>query len=170
MIIIRPNRSLRLRLVTLTIPVLLMFLSIELLGQEPPPRPIKVTVVSNLGFGTFYQGATGGTVTVNTTPARVSTGDVVLLGIGTPFSAAVYRITGNPGRIVSILNPLDILLPGSNGGSMNLHIGASNPPSPFVTTAGQLLITIGGTLTVGAPASNPPGTFSGSFNITFIQE
>jgi hypothetical protein len=31
-------------------------------------------------------------------------------------------------------------------------------------------MNIGGTLTVGNSASNPPGSYSGTFDITFIQE
>lgn len=139
-------------------------------AQEPPPRPLRITVDQNLGFGAFYHGAGGGTVTVNTDLSRVATGDVVLLTMGYSYSPAIYRIIGTPGRIISLLNPGNIILPGSNGGTLRLNLNNSNPPSPFVTIPGPLLLYIGGTLTVGSPASNPPGSYSGTFNITFIQE
>ena len=124
----------------------------------------------NLSFGAFYQGAGGGTVTVNTDLSRVATGQVILLNMGYTFSPAIYRIVGTPGRIISLLNPGNIFLPGSNGGTLRLNLGNSNPASPFVLSSATLLLNIGGTLTVGSPASNPPGNYSGSFNITFIQE
>jgi len=71
------------------------------------------------------------------------------------------------------VNGPDVTLTGSGGGSMMLHIGASNPASPFVITTGppaSTLMNVGGTLTVGSPASNPPGSYSGNFDVTFMQE
>ncbi len=56
---------------------------------------------------------------------------------------------------------------------MNLHIGTSQPPSPFVNTNPYSVpteLTVGATLTVGNSASNPPGTYTGSFNITLVVE
>jgi hypothetical protein len=151
--------------------IILLFLIFQAaMGQEPPPRPLRITVNQNLGFGAFYQGAAGGTVTVRTDLSRIATGDVILLTMGYSFSPAIYTLTGTPGRIVSFLNPGDITLPGSNGGSLKLNLGSSNPASPFVLTSTPLSLYIEGILTVGPPASNPPGNFSGSFNITFMQE
>jgi len=143
-------------------------------GQEPPPRPISVTVTSQgLCFGTFTQGAAGGTVTVTAAGSRSSTGDVILLNLTPVHTAAMYEIVGNPGTLISLLNGPDVFLPGSNGGSLQLTIGGSEPVSPFVITTVPPVATImyvGGTLTVGNPGLNPPGSFSGTFNITFIQE
>ena len=156
------------------IPVIFMLsLSQEANGQEPPPRPVAVTVTQELGFGAFYHGAVGGTVTINSDASRSSTGDVVLLGLGYPFSTAIYELVANPGTVISLLNGPDVLLPGSGGGSLSLHIGASNPASPFVTTAPYpvpTILNVGGTLTVGNSIANPPGSYSGTFDITFIQE
>jgi len=153
--------------------VFLLTIWLEGFAQEPPPRPVVVTVTQNLGFGAFTQGAAGGSVTVSSGSLRSSTGDVILLGLGFPFSAAVYQLVANQGTVISLLNGPDVLLPGSGGGSMTLHIGSSNPLSPFVMTTippAFTLLSIGGTLTVSNPASNPPGNYSGTFNITFIQE
>ncbi len=143
-------------------------------GQEPPPRPITVTVTAQgLSFGTFTQGAAGGTVTVTATGTRTATGDVVLLSLTPLHSSAMYEVVGNPGTLVSLLNGADVFLPGSNGGSIQLTIGASEPVSPFVITTLPPIATllyVGGTLTIGSPALNPPGSYSGTFDITFIQE
>jgi hypothetical protein len=142
-------------------------------AQEPPPRPVEVTVSQNLGFGAFAHGLSGGTVIINPAGSRSSTGDIILLNLGYTFSAALYRLVANPGTVISILNGSDITLTGSNGGSMVLHIGASDPVSPFVITTSPPLYTemkVGGTLTVGNSASNPPGAYNGLFYITFIQE
>ena len=58
----------------------------------------------------------------------------------------------NPGTVISILNGPNVILPGSNGGSITLSIGTSDPVSPFVTTAIPPLPTylnVGGTITIG---------------------
>jgi hypothetical protein len=153
--------------------IILLVVSQVLIAQEPPPRPITVSVMQSLTFGAFTQGAAGGTVSVSSVGVRSSSGDVVLLNLGYSFSAARYDVLANPGTVISLLNGPDAILPGSNGGSLTLHIGSSNPIWPFVTTAippAVSTFTVGGTLTVGAPGSNPAGNYSGSFNITFIQE
>ena len=153
--------------------ILFFTLSAELSAQEPPPRPLEVTVNQNLGFGAFTQGAVGGTITINASSVRSSSGDVILLNLGYSFSAATYKLIANAGTVISILNGPDVSLPGSNGGSMTLHLGASDPVSPFVLTTvppAFTLMNVGGTLTVSNPGANPPGNYSGSFDITFIQE
>lgn len=153
--------------------VLLFSLSEKGIAQEPPPRPVEVTVVNNLGFGAFTHGAAGGTITVTATGSRSATGTVIPLNLGFSFSAAVFRLVANPGTLITILNGPPVSLPGSNGGSMTLTTGATDPASPFViatTPPAYTTMTIGGTLTVGNSGSNPPGSYSGTFDITFIQE
>ena len=169
------NKSCRITPGRFLIIILLLVLPLfNIAGQEPPPRPVTVTVTAqNLSFGAFSQGPAGGSVTINEAGARSSTGDVILLGLGYVFSTALYEVVGNPGTVVSLLNGPDVLIPGSGGGSMLLHIGASSPASPFViatTPPVPTLLNVGGTLTVGAPGANPPGSYTGTFNITFIQE
>lgn len=144
-------------------------------GQEPPPRPMTVTVnlSQNLSFGAFYQGGVGGSVIIFSNGSRSSTGDVVLLNLGYSFSTGLYDVVANPGTLVSILNGADAILTGSNGGSLTLKIGSSFPASPFIITTmppASTQLRIGGTLIVGNPLANPPGNFSGTFNVTFVQE
>lgn len=164
------NRSTRL------IIIMLIILSVipALQAQEPPPRPVQITVTAQtLSFGAFYHGAAGGTVTISSTGVRSATGDVVLLGLGYPFSTTLYEIVGNPGTLVSLLNGPDATLAGSNGGSITLSIGASDPVSPFVLSAAYPTpnyMNVGGTITISNSAANPPGAYSGTYDITFIQE
>jgi hypothetical protein len=154
--------------------IFLLLFSQVVMAQEPPPRPITVNVTAqNLSFGAFTHGMSGGTVTISSGGLRSATGDVVLLNLGFSFSTALYEVVANPGTIVSLLNGPDATITGSNGGSMILHIGNSNPVSPFVTNAippMSTLLNVGGSLTVNNPAANPPGNYSGTFNITFVQE
>jgi hypothetical protein len=153
--------------------IVLILLTQEAAAQEPPPRPVEVTSIRDLGFGAFAIGAAGGTISINTAGARSYTGDIVLLNLVYTFSSATYRFTGNRGTVISILNGPDITLTGSNGGTMTLHLGISDPPSPFeitTTPPASTLMNIGGTLTVGSSATCPPGNYAGTFYITFIQE
>jgi len=149
--------------------------SLRVNGQEMPPRPISVTVnlSQNLSFGAFYHYNTGGTVIIYPDGSRSSTGDIVLLNLGYSFSTGLYDVVANSGTLVSILNGPDVLLTGSNGGSLTLHIGASDPINPFIVTStppSATQVRIGGTLIVGNPLANPPGNYSGTFSVTFVQE
>jgi hypothetical protein len=157
---------------TFQIALLFSFLSTaQVFGQEPPPRPATVTATAQgLSFGSFSQGATGGTVTVPASGGRTATGDVILLSLNPASSPAVFDVVGNPGTMLSILVwPASVL---TGPGSMTLQIN-SIYPTPFIintTPPISTLMYIGGVLTVLSPGSNPPGTYSGTFNITFIQE
>ena len=163
------------RLIQLThgsIFLLLMYVSVS--AQEMPPRPITVTVITsqNLSFGSFAQGALGGSVSVSSSGMRSWTGNIVLL-IGGSVSPALFDVVANPGTLITIVNGSDVSLNGSNGGTLMLHIGASSTGSPFITTAARPSPThvyIGGTLTVGNPGANPPGDYSGIFQVTFVQQ
>jgi hypothetical protein len=155
--------------------LLISFLStIEIFGQEPPPRPITITVSpQGLSFGAFTHGALGGSVIIDPDGTRTSTGDVVLLNLGFTYTSALYEIDANPGTVISVLYGPGTTLAGSGGGTMVLTIGSSLPASPFVTTAvppAKTSFYLGGTLSVGNPASNPPGNYTGTFLITFNQE
>jgi hypothetical protein len=146
-----------------------------LYGQEPPPRPILVSAntAQFLNFGAFYQGTSGGSVIVYSDGTRSKTGDIVLLGMGYNFSPGLYDLVGNPGTVVSILDSTAGLT-GDNGGTLTLQISSvTNPPYTIIITASPpsaTQVSIGATLIVGTPLNNPPGNYSGSFDITFIQE
>lgn len=155
--------------------IILLFIAFQTtIAQEPPPRPIEITVTQNIGFGAFTYGIAGGTVTVNSGGLRSSTGDIILLNLAIPFNPASYNMVANSGTLISILSdPSGYTLNGSSGGTMTLHITDSNPASPFVITTdppASTSLNVGGTLTVGNSAANPAGSYSGTFDITFIQE
>ena len=140
-------------------------------AQEQPPKPIKVTVstLQNLNFGTFcYGDGSGTTVIIDRFGARSKTGNIIL--ISSVFSPALYYVEAIPGTLITITNGSDATLTGSNGGTLLLKIGDSNPQSPFIAAGANTPVTIGGTLTVGTSAANPPGIYGGSFSVTFIQE
>jgi len=170
----RPNKVWIQERILLTGIVIIYFFagSSELKAQEDPPRPPSISVTSDLSFGAFYHGAAGGTVTITPAGSRTSTGDVVLLGMGYLFTPSRYNVYSNAGTVISILNGPDVQLTWS-GYSMNLHIGISNPASPFVNSNPYSVpteLTVGATLSVGNSMANPPGTYNGTFNITLVIE
>jgi hypothetical protein len=156
------------------------FISISSFAQGDPtdsipgdPGGITVYTVQNMSFGAFSNGCTGGTVIISTNGTRSVTGVVVPLNLGTSYFQSIFDIDAPVGSIVSILNGADATLTGSNGGSMSMHIGNSDPANPFITIVSQptrTQVSIGGTLTVGSPVANPPGTYTGTFYITFNLE
>lgn len=143
-------------------------------AQQHPPRPVRIDVTTQtLSFGAFYTGVAGGSIIIDPSGVRTSTGGVILLNMGYSFSSALFEVHAHPGTIISILNGPDAVLTGSSGGTMTMHPGASNPVSPFVVTTNfniPVNLYIGGTLNVGPPASNPPGNYTGTFSITLVQE
>jgi hypothetical protein len=157
----------------------LIFTSIFCYAQTPTdslpgdPGGLYVYTIQNLSFGAFYHGNTGGTVMLAADGSRSATGDIVLLNLGVTYVNAIFEIEAPPGTIVSILNGPDATLTGSNGGSMSLNIGSSSPAAPFSTTLSppsRTQVNIGGTLTIGNNAATPPGSYTGTFYITFNHE
>lgn len=155
------------------------FLSSVVYAQDPTdslpgdPGAIYVYTYQNLQFGSFTQGVSGGTVVLSNSGGRSATGTVVLLNQGGSFFQAVIDVETPPGSIISITNGPDAILNGSNGGTVTLTIGDSDPASPFTTTIpppGRTAVNIGGTLAVGNSGSSPPGVYTGVFYITFNQE
>ncbi len=144
-------------------------------AQQSLPHPVKLYAISTQGlnFGAFTVGSSGGTLSMSATGTRSVTGDVVALGLGVTYTPAMFQIEADPGTVLGILNGPDVTLTGSAGGTLNLHLGTSNPALPIITTAvppALTTLTIGGTLTVGTLTSNPPGFYSGYFFITIIRE
>lgn len=141
---------------------------------ENPPRPIKVTVSvsadQQLNFGTFILTGTSGYVEVTSSGARIFSGDFYKPGsMFSTVSAALFTVDAEPGTLITIVNGLDVSLNGP-GGSLNLKIGESSTGSPFITTGTSTPVFIGGTLTVGSLTDTPEGAYTGTFEVTFIQQ
>lgn len=137
------------------------------------PARVAVYTLQNLRFGAFTQGAIGGTVVISSSGIRTVTGDVIALNMGVLYNEAIFEVEGIVGTTITINNGPNATLTGSNGGSMSMSIGSSSPASPFIISVqppGRTQISVGGTLNVGSPASNPAGTYTGTFYITFNQE
>ncbi len=141
-------------------------------AQEKPPRPISVTVstVQHLSFGPIIPIGAGGTVTVTHYGSREATGNVILPYISANISPALFFVDAEPGTLITIVNGPDIQLSGNNSGFLTLHLGEASTGTPFITTGPSTNVSIGGTLSVGSLMANPAGAYSGSFQVTFIQQ
>ena len=144
-------------------------------AQQMPPRPmnIYVSTTQGLAFGAFFQGASGGTITVHHNGSRMTSGTVVAAGLGFPYSAALFEVDAEPGTVITVVGGGTATLAGSNGGSMQLAPGTPSTGATFVATAippARNMLTVGGTLTVGNTLSSPPGAYSGSFDLIFFQQ
>lgn len=130
-----------------------------------------VNTIQNLSFGAFAQGPNGGTITISNSGLPTTSGTILLVNLGSNYlpAQAIFEIEAPTGTIISISNGPDATLKGSNGGTMSLHLGISDPVTPFSVTdpSGRTLINLGGILTVGPAGSTPPGSYSGTFYITF---
>jgi hypothetical protein len=142
---------------------------------ELPQRSLTVTATQAIHFGTIcVTGGAGGTVTVGYDGNRSSTGNIALLSSAPVSQPAIFEIKLCQGRNVIITFSASTTLTGSNGGSLTLDIGPTEEGingSSFATNDDCNFITplrVGGTLHI--PGSVIPGTYTGSFDITFNQE
>lgn len=155
-----------------------MYLFAQNSAPDLPQRTGTVMATQAMHFGdiTIISGTSGGTVTVDHNGTRTSTGNIILLNLGNSPRQAIFEYKLCPGRLVNISYPATITLTGQNSGSMLLRIGSTNigpSGSTFISNKGcddTHYIKVGGTIEVHDMSSNPGGSYSGSFNITFIQE
>jgi hypothetical protein len=155
--------------------LVIVLYSVKAYAQPQPPKPFSIYTnpAQGLFFGAFYHGLTGGSVIIYPDGSRSTTGDVVQVSMGQLFSPAIIEVEAPIGTRVAILNGPDVVLTGSNGGSMLLKLGVPNVGTSFITTVpppGRNQVRIGGTLYVGNSLANPVGAYSGIFSVTFIQE
>lgn len=133
---------------------------------------IGVQTVQNISFGTLAQRDTGGTVTIDPNGSVSTTGSVFHLG-GSQSYPALFDVEANQSTIVSYISGTETTIAGSNGGSITFRLGSSSPTSPFVVNTvppAKTRVTIGGTLVIGDQVASPPGSYSGTFLITFNNE
>ena len=162
------------RIIILVIPFL--FLIDQVYGQSPfpPPNQLNVYATQELGFGSFYVGASGGRVVVSPDGNRSTTGSVTGLALS-PGTPAIFDVRLIPGRVVHISFPSSAMLyKVESGESMTIsEFTTDKQGNYFVTASAHPFINpvkVGATLYVGSMSSNPAGDYVGSFNVVFIQE
>jgi hypothetical protein len=159
----------------LTAIVFCMCLSLSHSQPPLPQRELTVTATQAIHFGTIcVTGGSGGTVTVGYDGNRTSTGSISLLAMAPTAQPAIFEVKLCQGRNVIITFSATTILTGSNGGELTLDIGPTErgaSTASFPTNGDCNFITplrVGGTLNI--PGSAVPGTYTGSFDITFNYE
>ncbi|HHN47547.1 MAG TPA: DUF4402 domain-containing protein [Bacteroidales bacterium] len=140
----------------------------------PPPNQLQVFNQQGLGFGSFYVGASGGTVVISPGGSRSTTGTVMGLA-SDPGMPAIFNVRLIPGRLVHISFSASATLTRAGGSETMTITGftSDKPGNNFVTSGGHPFINpvqVGGTLNVGSISANPAGNYQGFFEVTFIQE
>lgn len=132
-------------------------------GASAVQAQVAVESTQPLGFGSFAAG--NGSVSISPTGVRTSTGEVVALSAH-PGQPAQFVVTGDPSMTYAITLPADGTVALSNG-TTNMPVNGfvSDPAgSGVLSGSGSQVLSVGATL--GVSAGQPPGSYSGSFNVT----
>jgi len=125
--------------------------------------PIAVSKSTDLNFGNFAAGATGGTVdlTAVASTTRSKTGSVTLASGVTPTSA-VFHVTGETGASFALtMDPLSL---SGTGDPMVVTLESSLGAGSGTLTGGAADVVVAGSLAVGA--SQASGTYTGTLSVT----
>lgn len=147
-----------LRLFTITALLLVSKISVS--------QNVTFTKTQDLNFGDFYPTGTGGSVIVNTSGVRSKVNNVVLFSSAN-VSCAIFSITGN-GKVryaTSITISNSTLYRAGGGGSMSLNTFTYSPTPNINIRNRTVTLYVGARLTVGSIIANPPGNYSGTFNV-----
>ncbi|HYC03521.1 MAG TPA: DUF4402 domain-containing protein [Azospirillaceae bacterium] len=127
--------------------------------------PINVAPVTQLSFGSLFAGASAGTVTIDASGNRNTSGGVT--AGGGSVSAASFTISGQASQAYTITLPAATNLT-SGANTMPISIAAadlSGGSTTRVTDAGgNDSFSLGGTLSVGA--NQAPGSYAATLTIT----
>ena len=131
---------------------------------------LTATENSQLNFGRFYPGVSGGEVIISPDGVKSAQGSVMLSG-GTS-SPGRFTITGAPDATFSIQLPEGPVQLVHQGSSQTLTVNqwTSDPPAGFSSgtlNEGSEIVSIGASLVVGSIENNPVGIYTGSFSLTF---
>jgi len=127
-------------------------------------KPLQLTALRNLDFGTIVMGPLTGNDTVSVTTAGRTCGTSGNLTCTGSFTTAQYRVNGTTNQQVLITSASPTyVLTGSNGGSVTLT--PSFPGTVVVDNSGNpgVLFQVGGSFLIG-PAT-PDGVYSGTIDI-----
>jgi hypothetical protein len=144
-----------------------------LVNGQNTKKDIEVRVLSDLAFGSFVTGATDGTVTVSPQGDRTVTAPVIGLALS-PVSSAEFEITtqGRPWIQFNINVPAFLYRFGGGESIEITDFKTDKLSNTFRATGGNSpdIIRVGATLNVKNSALNPPGSYAGTFTVTFIEQ
>ena len=133
---------------------------------------IDVFQESPLVFGAMILSETSGSVTLNPNGGRIANGGIILIN-ASEFHPMILSVEAMYGSTIQIQFSTEQKLFGDNGGEIGLTLNATDPASPFtslLTPPERTTIYVGGTLSLGNRSTTPPGVYTGSVTLIFIQE
>lgn len=135
---------------------------------------LRVEVVRDISFGSFYVGANGGTIAITPQGTRTTTGTIVPMASSTeaPAIFQVRSLTLFPRRVHIVFPASAYLIRSGGNEKMILNNFRSDKPSDSFPVSFFLTQTVyvGATLTVQGLSANPPGNYTGNFSVTFAYE
>jgi hypothetical protein len=128
-----------------------------------PLATVKETV--QLNTGRFSVLADGGSVTITPQGTRLAKGSVILLD--GPFSQGAFTITGSESNSLSVLLPKtpQLLFHSNSVNFITLENWTSDIPR-FIN--GYVIVNVGATLNFKSLEVNPPGVYTGKYQIIFF--
>jgi hypothetical protein len=129
---------------------------------------ISLTKTADLAFGDLTSGATAGTVRIAPGGGRTRTGGVTLLA-STTGAASFTVSTPSGSRNYSIVLPASTTLTSGGGFTMTVNTFRSNPGGSGTTSAGAHTQTLNVGATLQVSANQKPGTYTGTFTVTVVQ-
>ena len=127
-------------------------------------RPISLTEVTSMSFGTLARSTTQGSATVRVDNTISTTGGVQSLG---GESRAHWTAVGEAEATVDIILPADglVFLTRSGAPSMGVNdFDRTLSDTPAFASNGTLGFFLGATLSIGA--NQPAGTYAGTYPVT----
>ncbi|MBP9018408.1 MAG: DUF4402 domain-containing protein [Bacteroidales bacterium] len=128
-----------------------------------------VNITSNLNFGTFYPVGDGGKVIIDNSGTRQSEGNIVLMPSSSSSCSFTTRNNRNSKECnvqsATVQSSVNLIRDGGNG-SMKLELNKISPSNWIIEPKETVTVSFGGILYVGPISSNPPGIYSGSFEIS----
>ena len=127
-------------------------------------KPLQLTVLRNLQFGTVMVGTFSGSQTVAVTPAGRSCGSGAGLTCSGLYSTAQFRLTGtnNQFALISSATPTVTM---TNGAGSSLTLTLSYPSSVSIDNSGNpgKLFEVGGSLSFASAMAD--GVYTGTIDI-----
>lgn len=132
--------------------------------------PLSVVETEQMGFGKFVSEMNGGNILLSAGGDRSASGVVRL--VDSSYGAGRFVVTGTPGALVAVSLPAQVQIAQSNGRfkmlvdqfSANISAGGK----AIDAQSGRLEVSVGATLHVGEAAGNPPGFYTGSYEVVFM--
>lgn len=127
-------------------------------------KPLQLTALRNLQFGTVLVGTFTGTQTVTIAPSGRTCGSGAGLTCSGVFSTAQFRVTGSNNQVALISSPTPTVTM-SNGAGATIALTLNYPSSVSIDNSGNQgkLFEVGGSLSFSSTMAD--GLYTGTIDI-----